>query len=298
MIAATVANQLVYPVNLQAKYNGDYTTVPTFTSKPRVYVIFWGAQWKNFSGNPAGMDSYIKKFYAGLGTNGEKWSGIMTQYCYPNSKYFINVPSGATRCSVYAKHIGYPSGGALAGAWYDTSVNAPYYSSSFQIGLEAVKASIHFKLKTQAQNNNVQYVIVSPSQTHPDGFGFSGPNSLCADHNDITNGKLDLAYVNLPYIPDMGAKCGANSINYGPSGYLDGVSIVASHEYAETLTDARGTGWYNNNADEIGDTCRGINTVIDLKTGRFPVQAIWSNDQHGCSTDHRIVRTRQKTKVL
>lgn len=47
-------------------------------------------------------------------------------------------------------------------------------------------------------------------------------------------------YAFIPYVPEQGAGCGANSVNannaYG-NGYLDGYGIVAGHEYAEAVTD-------------------------------------------------------------
>jgi hypothetical protein len=43
--------------------------------------------------------------------------------------------------------------------------------------------------------------------------------------------------VNLPYQLDAPNGCRKNAVNSGTAGTFDGVSIVAAHEYVETLTD-------------------------------------------------------------
>ena len=46
--------------------------------------------------------------------------GTMTQYCDGST-----VAAGATSCPSGAPHVGYPSGGAFAGVWYDNSAAEP-----------------------------------------------------------------------------------------------------------------------------------------------------------------------------
>ena len=97
----------------------------------------------------------------------------MTQYCE-------GVSSGATSCPSGGSHVGYPSGGALAGVWLagvwlagvwlDPSAAAPAQATGNQIGAEAIKAARHFANTTAASNRSVQYVVLSPTGTHPDGF--------------------------------------------------------------------------------------------------------------------------------
>ena len=97
----------------------------------------------------------------------------------------------------------------------------------------------------------------------------------------------------LPYQPDVGSACGAGAVN--PGNVLDGVTMTAGHEYAETATDPSGPtrpgqagGWFDQSGSEIADKClplghlpTGVN--IKLSTGRFAVQPLWSNNdgKHG-----------------
>ena len=82
----------------------------------------------------------------------------------------------------------------------------------------------------------------------------------------------------------------------GNAGQLDGISIVAGHEYAETLTDQNPAGgWIVNsahsayNGEEIGDLCAWIGTGgvggaqnVAMLTGTFAMQGLWSNADTGC----------------
>src|SRR2546430_1516637 len=113
-----------------------------------------------------------------------------------------------------------------------------------QLAVEAVRAAGHFGNSNAALNRDAQYMIVSPHNTHPDHF-FNG--SFCAWHDwngdtgleggAATSTVGDVAFTNLPYVPDVGGSCWANLVNSGTAGALDGVTVVSGHEYAETITD-------------------------------------------------------------
>jgi serine protease len=145
------------------------------------------------------------------------------------------VSAGATTCPAGASFVGYPTGGTLAGIIYDNSVASPSNATYVQLGQEAVKAAGLFGNTTAASNRYAQYVILSPSGTHPDGF--NTPNGgFCAWHD--WNGDLgvassygDIALTNMPYVLDLGPSCGQNFVNSGSAGTLDGFSTVNGHEY-------------------------------------------------------------------
>jgi serine protease len=271
--------------------------------------VFWGSQWgtqgtngsgyATFSGDSSGVAPDLQAFFKGIGTGGETWSGVMTQYCN-------GVSTGAQTCPASStQHVGYPTGGALAGVWEDTSAAAPATASGHAIGAEAVKAATHFGNTTQASNANAQYVIVSPHGTNPDNYKSQG---FCAWHDytgdtTLSGGSVSspdgtLAFTNLPYIPDAGASCGGGFVN--SPGTLDGVTIVEGHEYAETITDTwPAGGWIDSSTAENGDKCawissgQGASQNITLSTGSFAVQSTWANDFNGgsggCEVSHPIV---------
>jgi serine protease len=191
--------------------------------------------------------------------------------------------------------VGYPSQGALAGVWFDNTTPAPDSATPAQLAQEAVNAAQHFGNTSPAQNRYVQYFIVSPAGTHPDGFNTSG-EGFCGWHYYTQSPFGDIAYSNLPYVSDAGRSCGAKFVNHGDQGVLDGFSIVAGHEYAETLTDQFPSGGWNNpvSGDENGDECawiasgQGHTANVSLPTGKFAMQSTWSNDTGVCEIAHAI----------
>ncbi len=325
--AAAHSGKVVFPVKPTAKVakalkirranavtnlsaHGGINGIEVTTGPPQVYVVFYGSQWgtqgtdgngyATFTGDTAGMAPRIQAMFKGLGTNNELWSGVQTQYC-------DGAANGAQTCAAGLPHVGYPTGGALAGVWYDNSVASGAQVNGNTLAKEAVLAAAHFGNTTAAQNRSVQYVIVSPTGTHPDGFN-TPTGGFCAWHDyngdaGLTGGAApssygDIAFTNLPYIPDMGGSCGANYVNAGAAGTLDGVTIVGGHEFAETITDQNpGGGWWDNatgmeNSDKcswngVGGTTGAQN--ITFATGSFAMQSNWSNEVSACQIAHAIV---------
>jgi PKD repeat protein len=292
-------------------FDGGIGGVGVVSGTPKVYLVFWGSQWGTastdvngylrFSGDPRVAAPYMQAWIRGLGTAGETWSGVMTQYCDG-----ALVPAGSVSCPSGAAHVGYPTGGALAGVWYDNSTSAPSAARGSQIAQEAIKAAGHFGNTTAASNRYAQYIIMSPTHTHPDGFNTPGGN-FCAWHDfngdtGLSGGAVgspygSVAFTNMPYVADLGASCGQNFVNSS----LDGFSLVGGHEYAETLTDQfPAGGWINNtgstaNGEENGDECawissgQGASALVALATGSFAMQSTWSNDTNRCDIAHAIV---------
>ncbi len=302
--AAASANNL--------NYGGGIDGIGVTTGAEKVYLVFWGSQWGTqstnsngdvtLSGDPDSMAPYLQELFKGLGTDNELWSGVMTQYC-------DGVATGSQSCPASnTEHVAYPTGGALAGVWVDESSAAPSQATGNQIGQEAVNAAAHFGNTSSSSNRDAQYVIVSPTGTNPDNYQGQG---FCAWHDyngdsTLSGGPVnspygDIAFTNLPYIPDAGASCGMNFVNSGSAGTLDGASIVEGHEYAETITDQNPPGgWTDSSGEETGDKCAWISPgtsggAFNLTTsaGSFAMQTTWANDGNNgsgaCEASHPIV---------
>jgi len=288
-------------------FGGGVDGIGVTSGTPRVYVVFYGSQWGTsgtdtngnlvFSNDPSNAAPYLQSMLEGLGTGGELWSGTMTQYCDGSL-----VSKGATSCPSAAPHVGYPSNGVLAGVWYDNSAPSPASATQAQLAQEAVNAAAHFGNTTAASNRYVQYVILSPTGTTPDGFNTSQGN-FCAWHYYTSSSYGDVAYTNMPYVTDAGASCGENFVNAGAAGLDDGFSIVEGHEYAETITDQNPSGgWTNlsrrsgNYGAEDGDECawissgQGASTDVPMGNGSYAMQSTWSNDTNECDIAHPIVQ--------
>jgi len=293
------------------RYGGGVDGIGVTTGSPRVYLVFWGSGWGTSSTDGNGNltftgDSFagaprIQQMFKGLGTGGELWSGVMTQYCE-------GVASGSQTCTAGAPHVAYPTGGALAGVWYDNSTVAST-TTGHQIAVEAVAAASHFGNTTAAANRNSQYVILSPHNTHPDGWSASA--GWCAWHDwngdtTLTGGAAsssvgDIAFTNMPYTMDLGTSCGQNFINAGSAGNLDGYTMVEGHEYSETITDQNPAGgWTDTSGNENADKCAWITpgsqggaANVAMGNGSYAEQGTWSNDSLSgtgrCEISHAIV---------
>jgi len=286
-------------------YGGGVDGIGVTSGPQKVYLVVYGSQWGTqgtdaqgnwtFSNDSGGAIPYLQRLFKGIGTNGELWSGVMTQYCDGA------VSAGATTCPSGASFVPYPpTSGTFAGIIYDNSVASPPNATYVQLGQEAVKAAGLFNNKTAASNRYAQYVILSPSGTHPDGFN-TPQGTFCAWHD--WNGDLgvassygDIALTNMPYVLDLGASCGQNFVNSGSTGTLDGFSIVNGHEYAETITDQNPAGgWTASSGQENADECawissgQGASANVAMATGTFAMQSTWSNDTNRCDLTHPVV---------
>jgi len=229
-------------------------------TSPHIYVLFWG-NW-NASGDPYGVESRLLDFYQGVG--GSTWNRTVTQYGY-------NCGLDALGCQ-YGVRI-QNSTGQLKGWVFDPS-NVPTSPTAVQIAAEAQKAAGYFN----DRSINAQYVIALPSG-HRDQFSIQ--EDFCAWHNATLSQGAWVSFTAMPYIPNMGNQCGAYRVNQTASGILDGVTIYAGHEYAESETDPYMNTWLDPYGGEIADKCiqspSGYYRNLSFSTGTFAMQALWSN---------------------
>ncbi|HVS47900.1 MAG TPA: hypothetical protein VHJ99_03245 [Candidatus Dormibacteraeota bacterium] len=256
---------------------------------PAVYMVYWGPEWTqgfsvqqgSFTYTSAGVERYVNSFFNNVG--GSPCAGVQTQYCQNIDPAFSCVGQP------YAQFVTNPTR-QLKGVWSDpTPVPAEIVTGLAEnatddpIEAEAIKAAAHFGYSV-----NLTYFIMTPPNHGAAAYG----SVYCAYHAEThhTTGH-GVRYAFIPYVPEQGAGCGANSVNktnnaFG-NGYLDGYSIVAGHEYAEAVTDPdnqMGTqdGWNDVQTSENGDKCAwsGLQNIT-LGSHAFAVQPMWSNEANG-----------------
>jgi hypothetical protein len=247
---------------------GSNGTQGVVAVQPKVYLVFWGSQW---SRDPAGVATDTQKLFRGLFGAADNWGTILNQYC-------AGVPKGTVTCGSKGTHVKHPTASPLAGVWFDKAKAEPTNASTAQLAAEAGTAARHFGNTTQASNLNAIYVIVSASRTHPDGFPGSG---FCAWHDFTRSSSGNIAYVNQPYIPDLGAR---QCTTLRSSRLLNGYESTLTHEYAEAVTDLWPERGWNGGQGEIADACQNLDRSITLTTGTFDVQGLWSNAANRCVT--------------
>jgi len=250
----------------ELNYHGGIGGIGVETA-PKIFLVLWGSQWSN---DPSGEATILENFYSGAG--GSSWLNSVIQYCQ-------GVASGTVFCNGAGQAAGNPSGifASTTNVWRDNGSAAPRRPTQSQLAAEAVRAANHFGNITAASNASVQYVIATASGNNSRGFG----SQYCAYHSATSSTVGNIAYTNLPYITNAGASCGANFNGLGPNA---GITIVAGHEMAETITDQfPNGGWLDSSGGENGDKCawissgQGASADVNFSTGTFPVQSLWSN---------------------
>ena len=126
---------------------------------------------------------------------------------------------------------------------------------------------------------NAQFVIATPWGVIDQ---YSTTVRGCAWHSWVyASGSSWVTYTSLPYTPYEDAyvfSCGKGTVN-GTNGKLDGVTINAAHEYAESVNDPGLNAWGDADGAENADKCAWTNLAnYTLANGyTFPVQPTWSN---------------------
>ena len=235
---------------------------------PGVYLVFWGSQWSTH--DPAQAASALTNLFSDLYGTQDTWGTILDQYCE-------GLAVGTVTCGLNGTHVQHPTSPLLLGVWDDNTAPAPSKASASQIAAEAVNAAAHFGNTTQTPNLNAQYVIASPSGTHPDNF----PHGFCAWHSSTTSSYGNIAYTNLPYVPDLPATACTTITN--PRS-IDGYESTETHEYAESVTDPFPSSGWLKGGEEIADLCVNKDAYLTINNQTFDVQGLWSNAADGCVT--------------
>jgi serine protease len=277
------------PVNMA--YFGGHVQVT-----PKIYLVFWGwgepgAFDHTTPGMPAndpdGAAARMTAFIKAMG--GTAWAGVSTQYYETVNGQNV--------------HIQNPTN-VFGGVWYDDTTPIHDNLSGLELAQEAQRAVAHFGI---TDLDNSQIVIAQPQKYNE--AGFNAGVGYCAWH-DYTQPQYypgvqpGISFTNMPYVLNMGAGCGQNSVNSGYyAGRLDGFTIVLGHEVEETITDPGAEdvingqnlgGWYDYAAYENGDKCAwvgytegiapastvpgGLAAITGNDGKQYPVQSLWSND--------------------
>jgi hypothetical protein len=108
------------------------------------------------------------------------------------------------------------------------------------------------------------------------------------DQTVINGGGRQL---NFPGAPDIGYHDSFVTSNGQPCPYafmayfsnVSSTTVVASHEFAEMVTDPLYNAWTPDHAfHEIGDYCEGNNSTITVSGRTWTVQTIWSDTDNAC----------------
>ncbi|MGA8099333.1 MAG: hypothetical protein WB810_11825 [Candidatus Cybelea sp.] len=194
---------------------------------PKFYFTFWDFNKKS---DPDKIEPLVLEYAKVMG--GSDHNNIEVQYYQGTKKQktYITNPS---------KQFG--------GSWNDNSA-VPKKPSDAQIAAESLKAVGHF-----GYDPNGVYLVVTPHKHSEVDFG----SKWCAYHSSAYYQKNPIPYAYLPYIPDAGSNCGSDIVTppSDESGKNEGVTIMAGHEFGETITDPQPFTAWTGPAGEIADVC-------------------------------------------
>lgn len=230
---------------------------------PRVYLVFWG--WNNQ--DPDGARAKMIDLFTNVG--GSAWAGVTTQYNGVVNGQTVNITNPV---------------GQLAGTWDDNTTGIHDNLTDLELAQEAGRAVAHFNGGTPDPNAN--YFIATPKTANATTFN---RQQYCAWH-DWTDTRAypgvtpGISFTNMPYVLNMGGSCGQDFVNPGAAGTLDGVTIVAGHEYLEAVTDPALNAWQDATFDENADKCAwvvvgpGKVSNVTVSPGHtYALQGTWSN---------------------
>jgi hypothetical protein len=213
----------------------------------KTMAILWGPQWSGGS-FPADVIPGLDQFYNG-------WN--QSNYAKLNNEYYDG-SGNVTAASTYLGHV------------FDNSTPPSGALTTAQAVAEACSIS------GQNPDPNALYVIYTP--TFPSGTNY------CAWHTwgNCSNGKA----VQAAYEPNPSgvAGCDPQDTQTGHSQMLASLVNTSAHELAETITDTRGTAWYDRQGYENADKCAWkFSALVNLSNGsHWKIQQNWSNVAKGC----------------
>jgi hypothetical protein len=224
---------------------------------PKFYLIFW--DYKKY-GDAEKLEPLLQTYTQNMGGSGH--NNIETQYYEKLGKK--------------TKYITNPAN-QYGGSWDDESPIAKHPTDG-DVAAESLRGVAHFGF-----DPNGVYVVATPHGHSEAGFG----TIWCSYHSDTSYGKGLVPYANLPYMTDAtgGIKCGANIIKppSDESGKDEGMTIMAGHEYGESITDPYPfSGWTGSNG-EIADPCQWHDIANDkFGTKSYAMQPMVSDATESC----------------
>lgn len=217
-----------------------YNNGPLIT-QAQVFTIFWGSAWQQSA--QSDLITELNGFFDYILT-----SALIDQLAeYNVTQYKIG----------HGKRIG------------TVTLTSPDVSGS--VDDSAIQKMIQQQISAgtlpKSTANTIYFVFLPSGVTVTQG-GSASCQVFCGYHDATTS---DIFYAVMPYPGCSGCSNGMV--------ILDALTVTASHELCEAITDPiPGEGWYDNQNGEIGDIC----AWQTKKLGQYTVQKEWSNKTGSC----------------
>ena len=229
-----------------------------------VVPIYWGAAWA--TGINATLTSQLDGFFDFIVTS--PYMDLLNEYSTSSTQ----IRHGSRLASA---HVSGSEPGTVTGSGRQVT------DAQIQTALQGWIAD-HTVPATTA---NTLYFIFLPPNVTSVSFGSQScvAGGFCGYHEHIGN----VYYAVIPYVNCPGCVFAGQ--------FLDTLTEVSSHEFAEAITDPALNAWWDpvtGPGDEIGDICN----RQTVRLGGFVVQTEWSNAQGACVFAPAATAKRPDTK--
>ena len=211
----------------------------------QVVPIFWGAAWGTAAN--ATLATQLEGFFSFIVTS--SYMDLLAEY----STGATHIGHGTRLPSV---HIPGNEPGTIVGGVRTVT------DAQIQVALQGWIAA-H---TAPATTPNTLYFVYLP----PNVVSVLGGGGSCTNYCGYHNHNAGVFYAVIPYVTCAGCVF--------PGAFLDTLTEVSSHEFAEAVTDPALNAWFDAAGDEIGDICN----RQTVRMGGFLVQTEWSNSQNAC----------------
>jgi len=163
---------------------------------------------------------------------------------------------------------------------YGASITSTVHNWGYYVAAERTKSSISDSgirnfiagvLNSGTVNvaTNIIYGVYLPAGMKVTMNGGASCSTFCGYHGHFNYGGLDIRYAVFPYLNCSACKLSNLSV-------ADMMTIVASHEIREAVTDPQLNAWYDDQGYEADDKCAWHN-LYRMAEGGFAVQPEYSN---------------------
>jgi hypothetical protein len=163
---------------------------------------------------------------------------------------------------------------------YGSSISSTVQNWGYYVASERAKASISdsgvrnfiaslFNRGTVNAATNVIYGVYLPAGMKVTMSGGASCSTFCGYHGHFNYGGSDIKYAVFPYLDCNACKLSNLTV-------ADMMTIVASHEIREAVTDPQLNAWYDSSGYEADDKCAWHN-LYRMAEGGFAVQPEFSN---------------------
>ncbi len=224
-------------------------------NNPKLVDVYWGSLWGPYGNTVALLDTFA---IGAMGSNNPVMTMIDQDYSEPGFK----IGAAGIGGSVYESEFVLP-------IETDTTIRERlrgWIEGTIQgIKLPPNSPSALYMVYVQPGT-----CVMAYNGSNCSGFGTQWCGYHSSFHFKDSTGKIQMVkYSVVPYANQNGC----NSL-----GVDNSMTLIASHEVAEAITDPLGTGWYDSTGNEVGDLC----SWQSYNFGPFTMQKIWSNSHFGC----------------